>query len=420
MITKMDKILFVNISEKILINSCCEIPLGLGYVYTSAIRHGFDAYFFDMQIKSYDELKYRIQNEGITILGFSVNSYQFPMAKKIITEIKKIFPKVMIICGGVHATFAEEELLQIGVDKIMKGPGDKSIISVLQDCCNHEKSLKQRVYEQEVNIEFCDIDYNLIPDINAYTSFSICYSRGCKGNCLFCSSHKFWKGKVVHHSEEWLNEKLENAYSLGFKDIKIIDDAFLNKNLCSKNVIEMLYDKHKRFGMTYSVNARITDIEIDRLEDFYNAGIRAVVFGIEGFINNKFYNYKTGTKEKTAMVVKACQDAGFYVRTSWILGLPEFGNNYSCYSSFADDIIYVNADDVGLHWLIPFPGCYYAIKKELFNFNCNTSYNDVPYGLYNYLSNNDIKLISSNIEERLIYAGYSNLKSAKKHYYLPD
>ena len=69
----------------------------------------------------------RLRQEAADIIGFSVVTNQWPLAKKLAAWARKA-TRAPLICGGIHTMAAGEEVLQSGgFDYIMRGEAEEAL-----------------------------------------------------------------------------------------------------------------------------------------------------------------------------------------------------------------------------------------------------------------------------------------------------
>jgi radical SAM superfamily enzyme YgiQ (UPF0313 family) len=72
--------------------------------------------------------------KGYDILLMNVRSYTFPIALRAAKMFKELNPGSMVLVGGMHATVAPEEMLEIeDFDRICQGPGEGVIVDLVRD-----------------------------------------------------------------------------------------------------------------------------------------------------------------------------------------------------------------------------------------------------------------------------------------------
>ena len=73
-------------------------------------------------------------------VGFSVNSFNWPTTRSAISLIKKVFPQMKIIVGGIHPTYFPEHLLQVSeADIVIQGEGEERLPLVIEALTGKKK-----------------------------------------------------------------------------------------------------------------------------------------------------------------------------------------------------------------------------------------------------------------------------------------
>ena len=81
---------------------------------------------------SWDQVRKKL--EGYDVLLMNVRSYTFPVAYRSAQLFKEVNPNGIVITGGMHATVALDEMVEIPeFDKICQGPGENIIIDLVRD-----------------------------------------------------------------------------------------------------------------------------------------------------------------------------------------------------------------------------------------------------------------------------------------------
>jgi len=161
---------------------------------------------------SFEEIALRIPQDtaliGISIPFTNVARIVFEMA----AFLKARFPTVKIVLGGVHpSTFPEESLNNTGVDYVIRGEGELSLLALAQgkDPSNipglymRDETGALRKADQAACIKSLDEipfpSWELLPmelyftvsprGDRAHRALSLITSRGCPFGCKFCSVH---------------------------------------------------------------------------------------------------------------------------------------------------------------------------------------------------------------------------------------
>ena len=106
---------------------------GLGLLRTILHRNGVQTDQLSTRaVTSWEQL--RRQLAGYELLLMNVRSYTYPVARKSAQIFKEVNPTGLVLTGGMHATVAPDEMLEVAeFDKICQGPGEKVIVDLVRD-----------------------------------------------------------------------------------------------------------------------------------------------------------------------------------------------------------------------------------------------------------------------------------------------
>jgi len=104
---------------------------GMGLLRTILHQNGvYTDMFSTRQCTSWEEVEKRMR--GYDMLLMNVRSYTFPIAYRAAKIFKKVNPHGIVITGGMHATVALDEMLEVPeFDKICQGPGENIIVNLV-------------------------------------------------------------------------------------------------------------------------------------------------------------------------------------------------------------------------------------------------------------------------------------------------
>lgn len=106
---------------------------GLGLLRTILHQNGVETDILSTRLLTSWKLLYK-QLQGYDKLLMNVRSYTFPLAFKSAQIFKEVNPDGMVITGGMHATVAPDEMLEIKeFDRIIQGPGENIIVDLVKD-----------------------------------------------------------------------------------------------------------------------------------------------------------------------------------------------------------------------------------------------------------------------------------------------
>ena len=106
---------------------------GLGLLRTILHQNGIETDIVSTRaVTSWEQL--RKQLVGYEMAMMNVRSYTFPPGHKAAQIFKEVNPHGIVLAGGMHATVAPDEMLEIATfDHICQGPGEKVIVDLVRD-----------------------------------------------------------------------------------------------------------------------------------------------------------------------------------------------------------------------------------------------------------------------------------------------
>jgi radical SAM superfamily enzyme YgiQ (UPF0313 family) len=106
---------------------------GLGLLRTILHNHGIKTDVFSLRsTTSWNKVRKKLK--GYDVLLMNVRSYTFPVAHKSARLFKEVNPQGLVLTGGMHATVALDEMLEIeAFDRICQGPGENIIVDLVKD-----------------------------------------------------------------------------------------------------------------------------------------------------------------------------------------------------------------------------------------------------------------------------------------------
>lgn len=208
----------------------------------------------------------------IDIIGITnLFSHAWPLVRDLAREIKKLYPDIPIITGGINQTSIPEFILSHGcIDYIVLGEGETTMLKLVERIMSNKsvedigglaymQNGKAVIREKEVKGLIEDLDilpfpaYDLLPIenyINAKSphgasrgrTLQMIATRGCPYTCTFCTAPKMWLPQwrsrsainVVDEMEHWHKELGINDFH--FEDLTIVLDRKWAIDFCDEIV----------------------------------------------------------------------------------------------------------------------------------------------------------------------------------------
>jgi radical SAM superfamily enzyme YgiQ (UPF0313 family) len=301
-------------------------------------------------------------------VGITANTCSYPRAVAINRMVKGANPEATTIVGGVHATTMPEQALADGFDVVVKGEGEKALVSILRDgvkggivtggCIEDEEMY--RPARDLVDMPFylntkarCPHDPNL--DFVKWGMKSACYltSRGCPFSCIFC--HNIWRKTSMRYAPvDLVMEELTDLKERhGAGAVWLMDDhIFLNKHRCRQLFTRMI---GSNLNLLWASAARVDSLDEDLLELAYEAGCRRLALGIESGSDRVLQRLDKGSSvAQNFAAVEACRRRGIRTLATVMVGNPE--ETLEDVRATMRFLIKSKTDYAAVSVLTPFPG----------------------------------------------------------------
>lgn len=270
------------------------------------------------------------------VVGITANTLQASAAYFLGDTIKRRWPNILTVIGGVHPTVMPREALD-HFDIVVVGDGEKTFSQIVQKL---QQGQPQRGILEGLPAENLDEipspAFDLIkvkhylgvrpadfPNLKPPT-MGLITSRGCPYQCAFCwNSHR--KTKVRYHSAERIVEEIlfyRKEYDIN--SVFFGDDEFL---INSKRIRELsvLFKKHGiSKWLKWGCNTRATTVTIPLLRTIKDMGCVILMVGLESGTNRMLQYLKAGSatlaaNEKALMMA---DQVGIMMGGNFILGTP--------------------------------------------------------------------------------------------------
>lgn len=287
-----------------------QYPINIGYLVSYLKQHNIKCIVSDFEVEPYSDEKFiqSISKEMPLLIGFSCMTPHVMHAAEMAKLVKKHFPEILIVIGGVHASAIPKQMIEEfpQFDVVVFGEGEQTLLELCQRLDD------SRTIETVLGIAFKEgstirvnlprpliEDLNQIPfpernlvDIKYYKKshvsrgFSrkvtniaeIMCSRGCPYNCIFCAS-KVINSKIVRfRSAENIIAEMETLIKeQNVKHFSFLDDTFTIKNDILRSVCRYMGSQK----VTFDCFTRVSDIDEEKMTIMVAGGCKKISFGIE-------------------------------------------------------------------------------------------------------------------------------------------
>ena len=355
------------------------------------IRVGMQIQDILLEIKDYDVI-------GIT----SIFTAQTRIIEKVVSSIKKMYPKKLIVLGGVNARYQRKRFFNSGADLICLSEAERTIVEigkVLRNNSEDFSDIKGLAGKNGFVNNQTDIIYNLddlpIPawDMQPLKKYweigrshglnkpniayaPIMFSRGCPFRCHFCHISKEINdsisgniGSLRLKSAERIDLEIDILKNLGVQYLCIEDDSLLAKKKRVLDIFNRISEKNLKLGDMNGINLvhlctnKKGKIEVDDelLEAMSHAGFKNLSFPVESGSQRIIDKYATGKldleKHDISALIRKATSLGMEIQGSYTFGYPD--ETYSeMISTFNLARKHINdgLDITNFSIITPFPG----------------------------------------------------------------
>ena len=282
-------------------------PLNLGYL-ASYLRKTMP----DVEVKIFDGSAGDDPEKGISdfqpsVVGITSTTSQAPAAYRLGDTIKRNWPNILTVMGGIHATVMPKEALE-HFDVVVVGEGEKTFSQIVQGFQNNQP--QQGIFEGEPIENLDDIPspafdllnmqlylrqgINVLPGLES-PNISTVTSRGCPYRCAFCWNSSR-KAKVRFSSARRIVEEilfLRDKY--GINSVFFSDDEFLINTERVKELSVLFKEYGISKWLRWGCQVRARTLTIPLLEMVKDMGCVVLGVGFESGSERMLRYLKSGS-----------------------------------------------------------------------------------------------------------------------------
>ena len=284
-------------------------PLALLYLAGTLKKNGVKVKILDGFFCGWQGIKKEIQKFKPTIVGTTcLTVYRFS-SYRVVKMAKDVNPNIITVFGGVHASIMHTQLIDNYpfIDVVVRGEGEQTLLKIAQGKplgkimgITYRKNNKVVVNGPQKYIENLDkipfpawemVDLTKYAPLPAFVNehngidfrktprIPIIFSRGCPGQCNFCSTWMLWRGwrgrsgKNMADEIELLYKKFEMRHFIFCDDCMTVNikEAI---NFCDEI-------KKRNLKIAFNVQTRTDTINRELLEKLKQIGCYCINYGIE-------------------------------------------------------------------------------------------------------------------------------------------
>lgn len=251
-------------------------------------------------------------------------------------HIKKINDSCYVFAGGHYASLNRKVLITSDwLDAIIVGEGEVTLLEFMRrGLCNDIPGLyigqEEKLFVNRDRI----VNLDELPFQSRYLSMEqlkgqpmdITTSRGCYGECSFCSISSFYKlnGEIkqTYRSADSVSEEINILVKkYGIDSLKIVDDNFFRSH--SDAFLKELANQIESLGLSIRLSARPNDITENRARLLKKMGVTIVGIGAESADEKslKFFNKGIGI-EASEQAIRILEQHGITCLINYIMFNP--------------------------------------------------------------------------------------------------
>jgi anaerobic magnesium-protoporphyrin IX monomethyl ester cyclase len=353
------------------------LPIGLGYLAAVLEENGYDVTVIDCPAMEIDlkQLKTKLASINPDVIGITSMTPTIQSALLSASAAKGACPDAMVVLGGPHATFMDEQVLneEAAVDVVVRGEGEETLLELAKTASNpkslnniqgitfrnngHTVRTPTRPFIKNLD-ELPRPAYKHFP-LEKYRLFGrrmlpIMTSRGCPSQCSFCTTARMFGKAFRARSPKNIVDELEWLRDVhGADAFSFYDDTFtLDKKRALKICEEI---RSREIGLPWDCQTRVSVVSEEILRQMREANCQQVFFGVESGCQKILDAVHKGTTvEQNEKAIRLAKAAGLFVSISVMVGYP--GETKEMLQETVDLIRRAEPDDVYICVATPYPG----------------------------------------------------------------
>lgn len=324
-----------------------QFPIGIGSISSVLKEGGHETGLCPVEWRqSSDSVTDRVRAWQPEVIGFTSMSSMFTRIREISLSLRRWFPGLFQVCGGIHPTVVPKCIEEAPFDAICRGEGEYGLLELVDRLSQSEDyrdvegfwfNQGGETIENPVRRLIQDLDRLPMPDHHIYQSCEIpgriegqgefMFCRGCPFDCTYCSNHalrSIYRGQnyVRYPSVEKAMEELlwvKKRYHT--RHVVIHDDIF---SLNRKWFYDFCEEYKRRIHLPFFCCIRPGTCTQEMFRALKDANCQRVSIGVESgnpYIREKILNRRISDGE-IVKTFRLAREAGLETSSFIMLGLP--------------------------------------------------------------------------------------------------
>ena len=177
------------------------------------------------------------------IIGFGVYIWNVEETTKLVAQLKRVAPEIIIVLGGPEVSYETQEQSIVGLaDYVITGWGDISFADLCQQILHGPKPIMKIHAGVQASLDQLQLPYRYYSDADIQNrTLYVEASRDCPFKCEFCLSaldKTAWPFDIDRFLEE-----MEVLYTRGARLFKFVDRTFNLNIKTSLKIMQFFLDK---------------------------------------------------------------------------------------------------------------------------------------------------------------------------------
>lgn len=315
----------------------------------------------------------------------SASTMNMTGAESIVSMIKQISPEIKTGVAGLHPSALPEITMQEeNIDYLIQGEGfftfpamidslksgtipknvpglwyrDHGVVikSTIPKLLNDLDLIPRPAWDMLPMDKYRAHNWHCFDNIQDRQPYAVLYtSLGCPFRCSFCCINSlFGKNTIRYRSADAVIKEVDFLVeTYGVKNFKLIDEMFAMNEKRVASICDPLIERG--YDLNIWAYARVNTVTPAMLKKMKKAGINWLAYGFESGNKRVMEDVTKGYKTDQVMdVVKMTQDAGIYICSNFIFGLPE--DDYDSMNETLSLMVEINAEWANIYSAMAYPG----------------------------------------------------------------
>lgn len=318
--------------------------LGPGHIAAELLRRGGDALLYDEKCASFkkgcDAAIKAIRDFAPDVIGVSlISSHNIIYSYEFAAELKREFPGVPLVAGGLHATLLPGEVLERGFDCAVMGDGEYAFADLVERLARGDGFAGApgvsyldgdglRPAEPAFISDLDSLDYPINRIHTGHTrgaapKLLLMLSRGCFRSCSFCVERRLNRGGRYRSPAAAMEEISDAVRKRGVRELHFVDSSILERRKLVEELCERMIGEWGADVPLWRCLARVDHFDREILSLMQRAGCRDIYSGMESANQDTLDGIRKGIKtEENERAAELCAEAGINLHGYFMAGLP--------------------------------------------------------------------------------------------------